>query len=277
MKCISTLTGLFNRLIEKQYGLFIFAIFILATMVISPLGMAQEEEEDENTFEESELFIELNDTDGDLGIQAFVDGGPYRKLKIIGQNNHPLLIINNISSLALQGLTELFFESSEPSFDDLSPEEFFERFPEGEYDFEGRTLDNMKIEGDADFTHVLPAPPANVNVSGIPAAEDCDALELPLINTAIDPVLIDWDEVTESHPDIGVSDPNIEITGYKVVVEREEPELLVFSVDLPPGVTEIEIPSGFIALGEEFKFEIQTTEASGNITSIETCFEVVDE
>jgi hypothetical protein len=31
-------------------------------------------------FTEAELFFELNDTDGDLGIHASIDGGPYVKL-----------------------------------------------------------------------------------------------------------------------------------------------------------------------------------------------------
>lgn len=174
-----------------------------------------------------------------------------------------------------QGLSELFFESDEPSFDELSPERFFKRFPEGEYEFEGRTTDNEEIEGEAEFTHLLAAPPENITVSGEDAAEDCeDGTPIPVVDS--ENVVIAWDEVTLSHPEIGTpnSSPNIVVTGYKVIVEREEPESLIYSVDLPADVTEIQVPDGFIALGEEFKFEIQTFEESGNITSIETCFEI---
>jgi len=49
-----------------------------------------------------------------------------------------------------------------------------------------------------------------------------------------------------------------------VVVEREEPTLLVYSVDLPPDVTEVSVPEEFTALGDEFKFDILVREASGN-------------
>jgi len=80
----------------------------------------------------------------------------------------------------------------------------------------------------------------------------------------------------ERAPEIGKTGEEIEVVKYQVVVEREEPILLVFSVDLPPGVTEVEIPSGFIALGDEFKFEILVREASGNQTAVESCFEVVE-
>ena len=48
------------------------------------------------------------------------------------------------------------------------------------------------------------------------------------------------------------------------------------SVELPPGVTEIEIPEAFIELGDEFKFEILVREDSGNQTAVESCFEVED-
>ena len=60
--------------------------------------------------------------------------------KIEDQNERRILSINVRSRLRRQGLTELFFESAEPPFDELSPEEFFARFPEGTYEVEGRTL-----------------------------------------------------------------------------------------------------------------------------------------
>ena len=77
-------------------------------------------------------------------------------------------------SLAQQGLTELFFESAEPRFDELSPEEFFERFAEGRYTITGRTIEGDTLEGSARFSHRMPAPVGNVAVSGVPLAEDCD-------------------------------------------------------------------------------------------------------
>ena len=116
----------------------------------------------------------------------------------------------------------------------------------------------------------MPAPAGNLTVSGIPAAENCDAEPLPAVS---DPVTLRWDPVTQSHPEVGKSGA-VEVVKYQVVVEREEPSLLVLSVDLPPEVTEFEIPSGFIELGDEFKFEIVVRAASGNQTATESCFEI---
>ena len=174
--------------------------------------------------------------------------------------------------LRRQGLTELFFESAEPSFDELAPEDFFERFPAGEYEIEGITLDGQELESTTILTHVLPAPPDNIRVSGILAAEDCDAPDLPVVEAG-EPVTISWDPVVTAHPEIGEWG-DLEVVKYQVVAEREEPSLLIYSVDLPPTTTQTEIPASFIALGEEFKFEILIREASGNQTAVESCFEV---
>lgn len=219
-----------------------------------------------------DIYFELNDTDGDLGIHALIDGEPWRSLEIEDHNGQKILTVKNKGRLARQGLTELFFESAEPSFDELSPEQFFRRFPEGIYEVEGKTLEGDELDGEAEITHVIPAPPENIMVSGELAAEDCDSEELPEVS---DPVVLSWDPVTTSHPEIGKDSP-INIVKYQVVVEREEPETLVLSIDLPPDKSEIEIPSDFIELGDEFKFEILVRESSGNQTAVESCFEIAE-
>ena len=61
---------------------------------------------------------------------------------------------------------------------------------------------------------------------------------------------------------------------YQFIIEREDPTLLVFTVDLPPEVTEFEIPEGFTELADEFKFEIVVRSATGNQTATESCFEI---
>ncbi len=114
----------------------------------------------------------------------------------------------------------------------------------------------------------------NVTVSGVDAAEDCDVEPLPAVSS---PVVISWDPVTMSHPDLGRSGEPIVVTNYQVVVAREEPELLELKVDLPPGVTSFEIPEDFTDLdsGDGFKFEILVREESGNQTAVESCFELL--
>ncbi len=226
-------------------------------------------EDDEIPFDVASIFFELNHTDGDLGIHALIDGEPWKKLEIEDPRGNEILDISVRGRLRRQGLTEIFFESAEPSFDELPPKKFFRRFPEGEYEIEGTTLDGEELESTSWLSHVMPAPPLNVTVADAAAAEDCDVVPLPMVS---EPVVIRWDAVVGSHPEIGEAGP-IEVVKYQVVVEQEDLEA-VLSIDLPPDVTELEIPAGFIALGDEFKFEILVREATGNQTAIESCFEV---
>ena len=225
-------------------------------------------------YDEADIFFELNNTDGDLGIHALIDGDAWKKLQIKAPNGRRMLKVAVRGRLSRQGLTEIFFESAEPPFDELSPDVFFDRFPEGDYRILGTTLDGESLRSESEITHLMPAPPENITVSGVDAAEDCDVDPLPAVST---PIVISWDPVTESHPDLGRSGEPVDVTNYQVVVEREEPELLVLSVDLSPGVTSFEIPEDFTDLdsGDGFKFEILVREESGNQTAVESCFELL--
>ena len=244
----------------RMFSLLPMAVAGLTLEVATPAVWAAE-------FSEAELFIELNDTDGDLGIHGSIDGGAYSRLKIEGPNERLIYFVRASGPLARQGLTQLFFESAEPKFDELPPEAFFRRFPEGVYEIEAQSLSGEEIEAEVTLSHVMAAPVENVTVQGIPAAENCDAVPLPAVNKR-KPVIIDWEPVTTSHPMIGKPGP-IEISRYQYFVEREGVKL---SLDLPPAVTQFEVPAEILALGDQFKFEIIARTATGNNTAIESCF-----
>ena len=92
-------------------------IFILAAAMSASTLAVADDDDDELEFEEAFLYFELNDTDGDLGIHGKVDGDAWEKVKIEGPNDRKILDIKVKSNLKRQGLTELFFESAEPTFD----------------------------------------------------------------------------------------------------------------------------------------------------------------
>ena len=209
------------------------------------------------------LFVELNDTDEDLGLHAEIDGGTWTSLDIDNPRGLPLLGIASKGNLRSQGLTQLAFESAEPNFEDLDPDDFFQRFPEGVYDIKAIAQGGGTFKSQVLLSHVLAAPP-EATVSGLPAAEDCDAT-LPEV---VAPVVIDWDEVTESHPDVGKAGP-VTISRYQFFLEQGAMKL---SLDLPPTVTAFEIPANLTAAGGVFKFEIIARTSTGNNTAIESCF-----
>ena len=226
------------------------------------------DDEDELEFDEAFIFFELNNTDGDLGIHAKIDGDPWKKLVIEDPRERRLLKVRTSSRLRRQGLTELFFESAEPTFDELPPAVFFRRFPPGTYEIEGWSLDGEELESETELTHLIPAPPAAV-INGQTAPEDCSLV-------VDDDVVISWPPVTHSHPTLGLTNQPIEVVNYEVVVEIDD-EPWNSSTILPPDVTSFEVPEEILELSDEIKFEVLVREASWNQTAMESCFTVEED
>jgi hypothetical protein len=256
----------------------------LMSALAFPLVASGDDDDDEIPFAVAEVFFELNNTDGDLGIHALIDGEPWRRLTIEDHRERKILNVFVRGRLRRQGLTEIFFESAEPPFESddpseaLSPEAFFRRFPPGTYEVEGRTLEGDELESETEITHAMPAPP-EPSVNGVPMDEDCD--EPVVVSPNADGEFeITWPPVVRTHPDLG--DPQgelgvIEIYNYQVVVEAElEPVPSVLSVVLPPDVTAMTVPAEFLAQSDEFKYEVLARETSWNQTAVESCFEIGD-
>jgi hypothetical protein len=269
-------------------------IFLAAAMTIPTLAIANDD--DELELDEAQLYFELNDTDGDLGIHGKADGDAWKRMKIEAPNERKLLDIRVRSKLRRQGLTELFFESSEPTFDELNPTTFFNRFPEGVYEWEGRTLDHEEIEGEMYLSHIIPAAPVVASIGGVdqednPGFEEDDEGELEKVcwedvETLDDgSVVIVWEEVMESHFDkwsnpenepllnevkipLGKSGDIGEIAYYEFVAEIDDTEFKTTAA-VPSDTTSWTIPGTFIALAEpdegerEIKFEIIVRVESG--------------
>jgi hypothetical protein len=193
--------------------------------------------------EEVWVRIEINDTDGDAGLHIFWDGEPWAKMKVFDPTGK--VILNVIARGALgknQGVTEGFFESSEPGFDEQPLSEFLALFPEGVYKFRGKTIEGDQLVGSALLTHALPLAP----------------IVLPPIDDGA--VVIEWMRVPNP--------PGSRIVGYQVVVETDNDEgaVRVFSADLPRSIREIRVPGEFLRPGGDYKYEVIARERSGNQT-----------
>ena len=125
------------------------------TLIAAPV-LADDHDEEEIAWDVAEVFFELNNTDGDLGIHALVDGEPWKRLHIEDVNERKIFVANARSRLRRQGVTEIFFESAEPTFDELPPATFFRRFPEGTYEVEGVSLDGIEIESAITIAAIKP-------------------------------------------------------------------------------------------------------------------------
>ncbi len=255
-----------------------------------------DDDEVEIPFEEAEIFFELNDTDGDLGIHADVDGDPWKKLEMEDPNERSLLKVYLRGKLRRQGLTEFSFESAEPLFESddpdeetLDPEVFFGRFPEGEYEIEGTTLDGGELESEVVLSHIIPAAPEILFIGGEPFNEDDCTVDVPNSGD----VIVEWEAVTESHFDkwdgtdklaLGKSG-DVEVMYYEFVAEVDDEDWKSTTI-IPPmaGINSMTIPAKFFELignVEEVKIEIlvrvENDEGDpGNKSAVETCFVFVE-
>lgn len=271
MRIINVLAGLFRGRGEaRRYAA--LAIF-LASMLLLGLGAAvrdvhsdEHDDGDEIPFSDTQIRIEVNATDGDAGLQIFLDGEPWRRARVEDPNGRLVYSVNNLGNLRKLGSTELFMESNEPDFEDMTLPEILELLPEGEYEFEGKTIDNVELEGTAILTHDLPCGPVIIS----PGEEDVLDPDMP--------VVIEWEPVTnglDTASDEGECDGSsaVQIIGYEVVVDNEDTDPLErFDIKLPADATMVTVPAEFIFPDTEYKFEILAIEVSGNQTISESVF-----
>ena len=227
---------------------------LMALLVAPSLGVVTWADDDDDDrrgrrqtlpFDEIDFFFELNETDEDLGIQLCLGAAPWKQLKIFDPDGKKILDVRTKGNLKDFGLSSLFFESNEPSLDDMSMEEILDLFPEGEYEFEGRTIDGDKLEGCAILTHDLPDGPV------ITAPEEDDV---------VDPedVVVEWETVT---PPAGT-----EITSYQIIVTNDGDPRFKYDVRVPAEATSLTVPAEFFEADTEYELEILAVESSGNQT-----------
>jgi hypothetical protein len=203
-------------------------------------------------FADARLKVELNATDGDAGLQVFVDAEPWNLIRIYNPDGVKILDMQATGTIRDYGLTELFSESSEPPFDEFPLAEFKELFPEGAYRFSGRTIDGRMLVGEAMLTHDFPKGP------NILQPEDGEIVPG-------DSVVVEWEPV--------VGPPGTVVAGYQVVVTTDSGPLRVFEADLPASATELPIPAEFFQPGL-YKAEVLAIEVGGNQTLTEHEFTV---
>ena len=198
------------------------------------------------------LIIEVNGSDGDAGLQFFLDGEPWKSMTISDPKGNVVVDVDAEGRLKEWGLTELFSESNEPPFSEVPLAEFLARFPAGKYTFAGETIEGEKLVGTARLSHDIPEGPeitspadgATVNREGVVAR---------------------WQGPAEP--------PGIDIVGYRMIATREDP-LRVYQVELPASARSVPIPAAFLQAGTEYELEIQAIEESGNWTFSTSTFVV---
>jgi hypothetical protein len=193
-------------------------------------------------YAEHDLYIETNATDGDAGLQLALDAEDWRWFKLRDPRGRLLVDVEAKGRLRAYGLTELFFEAAEPSFDESPFSQFRKRFPEGRYRFRGRTVEGRRLAGSDRFSHTVPAGPR---------------VTFPTEEAQVDPngFTATWEPVTRP--------AGVDIARYIVVVTQGNRDV---SMDLPASATGASIPGEFLTPGTETEIEVLARERSGNQT-----------
>ena len=128
---------------------------LLAAMPVPALATSREV----IPFTDARIRIEVNATDGDSGLHVLLDAEGWKFVKIFDPCGKQIFHVAGGGNVRKTGLTELFFESAEPGFEELPLDEFLARFPAGDYRFTGETITGKRLFSIAKLTHALPDGP----------------------------------------------------------------------------------------------------------------------
>lgn len=241
------------------------AVVALVLGAAVPGVWAQDGDDDEDgpiALDEAKIIIETNFTDGDAGIQVFLDGEAWNKIQIKDPNGKKIFDVKGKGNLKNFGLTELFLESEEPNFEDMTLQEILDLFPEGDYEFNGKSVEKDKLEGTATLSHDIPCAP-----------EDLSPAEVT-VDSSID-VVISWEPVATTLNSDGDDCTEVAITvdTYQVIVEDLDTEN-EFSIRLPAEDmgNQVTLPEEFVVDGTTYKYEVLAIAENGNQTIQEAWF-----
>jgi hypothetical protein len=207
-------------------------------------------------FDDARLKIEYNATDGDAGLQFFIDAEAWRHVSVTNPRGRKIVDVDAATVIRNYGLSELFSESSEPPFDEFPFADFKKLFPEGVYTFRGQDIDGQRLKSTFTLTHDIPDGPRITSPD--------DEATLPAND-----VIIRWRPVT--------TPAGIDIVAYEVLVVADDSGLgtaeRTVDVTLPPTATHMKVPPQFLTPGD-YKTEVLAIERSGNQTLTEVAFTV---
>lgn len=236
---------------RHRFTLFVL-VPLLGVLVFLP-SAAAEEAAATRPFKAADLKVEINATDGDAGLQIFLDDDAWNHITILNPAGQVLVDLSATGPLKDYGLTELFSESSEPPFDEFPLADFKRLFPEGNYVFLGQLTDGTLLRSDVPLTHDFPSGPIIVTPRGATVQPN-------------QPLVVRWLPVTTPR--------SVTIVGYQVLVVEEDTTTRTLSADLAASARQLTVPPEFLRPGTDYKVEVLAIESSGNQTLTERDFSV---
>jgi len=234
---------------------------VLAAASATTLGLVSTSSAGRSTrtrpFEDARLKIEYNATDGDAGLQIFADTeDPWQEITVTNPGGRSVAHFEADDVIENFGLTELFSESSEPSFAEFPFDDFKQLFPEGKYTFEGVTIDGARLRSTFVLTHDVP---------------DGPRITSPTDGATLDSggLVVTWDPVT--------TPKGVDVVAYEVIVVNDKGAPSggerTLDVTLPATASRFPVPAEFLQRGT-YKTEVLAIDDGGNQTLNEVAFRI---
>jgi hypothetical protein len=191
-----------------------------------------------NPFDIAQVFFELNTTDNDMGFQVFLDAEGWKRVTLTDPRGNLVTRLLAEGRLSEIGITELRFESAEPSVAAVRS-----RFPAGEYTFRGQTAEGGTLVSRATLSHrLLPAPTFS-----------------PRNGQAVDKnnAVVRWNAPGAEQVEIIIENTDL---GH------------VFDVTVSGSTTRLTISPQFLRRGKEYTIELLSIAENGNRTIAQSTF-----
>ena len=212
-------------------------------LVCSGWAGGAENESAAASFQVASVHFEQNATDGDVEVVFEVKGGEegLAELIVISPDGRRVVDFKAPDSSTL-GIRQFRFESPEPS----DVKSLKAAYPEGVYEFAGKTSSGAKLVGNSSLSHRLPA--TATFARSVPAAEKVSMTDLEISWSAVEGV-----------------------ASYVVEIEQDELNIRITAL-LQGSSTSFTVPHGFLLPGTEYQMAIGTVSGEGNISLVETSF-----
>ena len=194
-------------------------------------------------FPVASVHMEQNVTDGDMEVVFQVKAGQegLAELSVVSPDGRPVVAFRAPEPSTL-GIRQFRFESPEPR----DVKALKAAYPEGVYEFSGKTFSGATLVGKATLSHRLAA--TTTFVRPAPAAE----------NVLVKDLTISWSAVAG-------------VASYQVSIEQGEMNVRVTAL-LPGPSTSFAVPPGVLVRGRKYKMAIGTATREGNVSYVETTF-----
>jgi hypothetical protein len=194
-------------------------------------------------FSVASINVERNATDGDTEVVISVVPGDegLKYLTLRAPNKRTVFETFSLDRSVL-GIREFNLESPEPP-----GEAILSAYPQGVYQFTGRSVTGEWFRSEVRLSHLMPAEP----VITFPAEES----EVP-----VGSIRIEWSAV-----------PGLQKVVLELENESTNPEQ-VMTAELPADATSFDVPASFIQPGGEYQIGVAAVGLNGNITVVESTF-----